>query len=1144
MLNLRDAVSALPLPPTLSVGVTTGRAYCGCVGAPSRMEYAVYGAIVNLSARLMEAASKQRRFALCDEETKLECLSRIRWSEPLTLRLKNCVEPVQAFAPLDVASLEQRKNSPAQPPNRRAAGAAAVAQPPVAPQAPAGVGRVSVYDEVMRLLSLPASADAERPIVVVEAVAGMGKSHLTQRLLAACSAQQMTALCGAADSMESSTPYYALLPIIQQALLLRPDQSLSVGQYLTAVLEEERAFLPLLCEVLPELQDEALPVTPGTPVDPPMRPLHIRRLLTSLFQRLPALLGPRCLLVVEDAHWLDAESWAVLAATAACKQPAILITCRPFMQDAAGPSVPGAMAASIETSSREAASAVLAAPRAHHFRLGDLSKDEAVALAVQELGCRSLSAALQKLILLQTDGIPLFIQQLCRYGLDKRLFLVDADTGEAAVNAELSSDGDGLSAGQALDRLLPSSLEGLLASTLDRLDPAAQLAVKVASVMGRSFRLDILRLVHPQTALGEPPSFAELLTMLGHAEQNSIIQHQAIDDAAVSPSARLAERMVTDAVFRFSHQLLRDAAYNTLLYHQRRQLHSRVALLLTRVQQSPREQQQSEQQPGPQTVTLQALAQHYWWSLCDSAEQVVEDADQELLAAAVHHLLQAAAVVIGSGAMEASISLMVRAARCVQRLSDGAAQRSGELQWLTTWVGSALMMRPAALHAFTSEFQDRPAHSALVQQLDAVDEQPLLRMRQLRPFALRMQELLDDAAALASVQMEPAAAFQARFVAVVALWYAAMSDGGEAFFAASLPIGTLAETATGKDSDCYRLEALLARAQGCSILPASAQVDTWAELERDTLYRELLSGERRLKRVVMGHSLIARMPMEHAMWQFRTGQLQAALRTMERCQALQQQCWGPPLVLHPYSLQFAAAFQVRTLLSFGRHPTTIACLQHVLRRLPAENSQDLRLLCIVRSIVLLALKWWQGDGRASSAEDAAAVLHLVGVLQADKHRFGAGAILVGGGGFASLLDYELDVALPLSCHVALVGPTPLFSFAEVQLTLAETHRRRAMLHVRHMQDGSGDFDRHAEQAQAALDAAEKLDDQAATLQLMRLRVQCELRLLQGSGVEEAREQLKAAMGRVDAVPDAACMRQAQATLSKPIPDISLRAVKR
>lgn len=55
---------------TPSVGITTGRAFCGVVGSRGRREYSVLGDTVNLSARLMQHASKNGGGVLCDNDTQ------------------------------------------------------------------------------------------------------------------------------------------------------------------------------------------------------------------------------------------------------------------------------------------------------------------------------------------------------------------------------------------------------------------------------------------------------------------------------------------------------------------------------------------------------------------------------------------------------------------------------------------------------------------------------------------------------------------------------------------------------------------------------------------------------------------------------------------------------------------------------------------------------------------------------------------------------------------------------------------------------------------------------------------------------------------------------------------------------------------
>jgi predicted ATPase len=98
---------------------------------------------------------------------------------------------------------------------------------------------------------------------------------------------------------------------------------------------------------------------------------------------------------------------------------------------------------------------------------------------------------------------------------------------------------------------LPSSLEGMVAAQIDALPPLSRRLVRRASVLGRSFRIGVL-------------------TDLFDGEQ------VAFDDTT---RRELADILEDDGPgrLRFRHALLRDAAYDSLPYEQRRELHLRAA---------------------------------------------------------------------------------------------------------------------------------------------------------------------------------------------------------------------------------------------------------------------------------------------------------------------------------------------------------------------------------------------------------------------------------------------------------------------------------------------------------------------------------------------------------------------------------------
>jgi class 3 adenylate cyclase len=80
-----------------SIGITSGKVYCGLVGSPSRHEYAVMGPSVNLSARLMGKASGGQ--ILCDGEIRSR--DRTHFFEPFRkIDAKGYAKQVATFKPV------------------------------------------------------------------------------------------------------------------------------------------------------------------------------------------------------------------------------------------------------------------------------------------------------------------------------------------------------------------------------------------------------------------------------------------------------------------------------------------------------------------------------------------------------------------------------------------------------------------------------------------------------------------------------------------------------------------------------------------------------------------------------------------------------------------------------------------------------------------------------------------------------------------------------------------------------------------------------------------------------------------------------------------------------------------------------------
>ena len=178
--------------------------------------------------------------------------------------------------------------------------------------------------------------------------------------------------------------------------------------------------------------------------------------------------------------------------------------------------------------------------------LARLEADDVAAMVRGLFERANLPAHLVGQIVRKSDGVPLFVVELLR--------------------GMLQPGGSG-SFGDEMEAEIPASLHASLMARLDRAGLAKEVA-QVAAVIGRSVRPDILAAV-----AGRAP--AELETPL----------------AALIGAGVLYRDGGPTGSYTFTHALVRDAAYDSLLRDQRQGLHLRVAETLLRHDPATVEQQ-------------------------------------------------------------------------------------------------------------------------------------------------------------------------------------------------------------------------------------------------------------------------------------------------------------------------------------------------------------------------------------------------------------------------------------------------------------------------------------------------------------------------------------------------------------------------
>lgn len=511
----RPSISPDSLLLKQRIGINTDKVFAGRVGGAGRYEYTVMGQAVNLAARLMEST---------DEGTVL-----------ISPTIRSAVERyvvVQEQAPLHVKGVE-KPVVPARVIDEDQAMALA---------ADSRYSRFPLIGRDPELAFLLAEgrvalSDSGRTLVLV-GDAGVGKSRLLDELVRSLvlasvmddttqSVPHFQIYTGTGESLTQSVPYSTLRAPLFHILGLNTRQirakeqlddstHLRLKQRVEKLAPEFSHFMPLLGNVL-GIEIEQTPLTKS--LDPEQRHNRVLDLIIAI------LLGSAgkepLVLAIDDLHWADASSVELLARLAKqlTEVPLLLVVC--YRPD---PSM-GEPWTNLATTRR--------------LVLHELSREHSTAMLEAILKGPPPPEIIK--LIERTQGNPFFIEELVHALVSSGTLATD-DTGEW----HLTCPPDQV--------LVPTSIEGLIMARIDRLDEPYQELVQVASVIGHRFQFQFLDGVYRDSSL-LPDGLQQLM------------------DADII----VIEEQQRELTYLFRHALLRDIAYESILYAKRRELHRRVA---------------------------------------------------------------------------------------------------------------------------------------------------------------------------------------------------------------------------------------------------------------------------------------------------------------------------------------------------------------------------------------------------------------------------------------------------------------------------------------------------------------------------------------------------------------------------------------
>jgi class 3 adenylate cyclase/tetratricopeptide (TPR) repeat protein len=479
------------------IGLNSGEVVVRTIHHDLHMDYSAVGQTTHLAARLEQVASPDAIVLTAATVRLVEGLVRVKAWGPMPI--KGLAEPVEVWELLGVSGRRRRLQT------ARARGLTRF------------VGRQTELTILKAALAQAGAGHGQ--VVAVVGEAGVGKSRLVDEFIQDADMQGWLVLDSAAVSYGQATPYFPVRDLLRRYCHLEEGEDTRTVQ--TKVTEQVLALDPALQDTIPALLallDALPPDSPFLQLDAPQRRQHtfaaLKRLLLRQSQMQPVLL------VVEDLHWLDTETQALLESLVESLPTArllLLVNYRPDYRHGWGSKT-----------------------YYTQVRLDPLPPASADAFLRALLGDDPSLASLTPLLIQRTEANPFFLEESVR-----TLVETGALVGEPGAYR----------LAHALPTMrMPATVQAVLAARIDRLPSEEKRLLQTAAVVGIEVPLTLL-----QTVMDLPAETLRLsLTPLQEAE--------FLYETSLFP----------ELVYTFKHALTQEVAYGSLLHERRRVLHARI----------------------------------------------------------------------------------------------------------------------------------------------------------------------------------------------------------------------------------------------------------------------------------------------------------------------------------------------------------------------------------------------------------------------------------------------------------------------------------------------------------------------------------------------------------------------------------------
>jgi len=530
----------------LHAGVNLGTVFAGAIGSKEKKEYTIIGEAVNMASRLMDAADNGVILVSGRVFRQTRYLFEYQPLEPI--RVKGISKPVQIFQPIRI------KEKP--DPKRGIEGLRSEM-----------VGREKEFeilcDSVEKLIK-----NKKGGVTFVLGEAGIGKSRLLEELKNYISSQSLKVriLEGRCLSYGETITHFPMLEVLKKLFTITDQDSVdAIRERITSVIDQ----------LLPESSEDITPyilylfsIPLSAEFTDKVKHLDAEGLKLQVSIAVKEIIeafanNNPVIVAIEDYHWIDSASLDLLKFIfdGPRDKPFLLLCLARIEKESEGHKVKEYLKKRIKDAYTE-------------IELSVLSKEASKQLTENLLHCSGLSAGMQKEILNKAEGNPLYLEEILRSLIDSGFIVQEGGVWKSDQDVNISN--------------IPDSVQEIIVTRMDRLEPDLKNVLQKAAVIGRSFLVPLL----------ERLTKVDSLMMSVHCATLEELEYIHV----------LTKEPELEYIFK--HPLVQEVAYTSLPKKKRRELHGQTAAIIEDVLTNRIDE------------FTELLAHHY--SNCDDPEKAIE----------------------------------------------------------------------------------------------------------------------------------------------------------------------------------------------------------------------------------------------------------------------------------------------------------------------------------------------------------------------------------------------------------------------------------------------------------------------------------------------------------------------------------------